>query len=253
MAILKRIRMAAKRLSGCRTSVTASPENYPKDFRPGEIGILEAVRSYTMTSRERIVTLVRATDFIVRNHLPGAFVECGVWKGGSMRAVALALLERDIQDRDLYLFDTFAGMSEPTQHDRKLNETTLAREKWEQTARDGHNEWCYAPLESVRDAVCSTGYPANRVHLIKGKVEDTLPCEYPDSIALLRVDVDWYEATAHVLQNLYPRLIQGGVFIHDDYNTWAGAQQATDEYFANTNSRIFLSRVDGSCVMGVKP
>jgi hypothetical protein len=104
----------------------------------------------------------------------------------------------------------------------------------------------------VRAALLSTGYPAERVHLVEGRVEDTLPAAAPDAIALLRLDTDWYAGTKHELETLYPRLSPGGVLILDDYGHYEGARRAVDEYFADAGGRPLLSRIDYTGRVGVK-
>ena len=64
------------------------PTAFPPDFESSEIADVLAVQAYTMTSAERIVSLIRAVEYVVRHRIPGDIVECGVWKGGSMMAVA---------------------------------------------------------------------------------------------------------------------------------------------------------------------
>jgi hypothetical protein len=114
------------------------------------------------------------------------------------------------------------------------------------------NSWHYVPVEEVRAAVLSTGYPAERVHMVEGKVEDTLPGAAPERIAVLRLDTDWYASTKHEMEQLYPRLSPGGVLILDDYGHYEGARQAVDEYFAEHGGRPLLSRVDYTGRVGVK-
>jgi hypothetical protein len=199
-----------------------------------------------MTSPDRLAGLVGGMQHVLRHEVPGAIVECGVWKGGSMMAAALTLLAHDVTDRDLYLCDTFAGMSEPTSVDiagEGLGAPNAdARTIWATRQRAGRSDWAYAGLEEVRANLLSTGYPPARLHFVKGKVEDTVPRDAPSVIALLRLDTDWYESTRHELTHLYPRLCCGGILIIDDYGHWPGARKATDEYFAPRPP--FLHRLD---------
>lgn len=79
-----------------------------------------------------------------------------------------------------------------------------------------------------------TGYPKDKFHFIKGKVEDSLHDEtivLPDKIAILRIDTDWYESTKVELDVLWHRVQSGGVLIVDDYYAWQGARTAVDEFF----------------------
>ena len=96
------------------------------------------------------------------------------------------------------------------------------------------------------------GYPRERIHLVKGKVEDTIPGTIAERIALLRLDTDWYESTKHELTHLYPRLSRNGILIIDDYGHWRGARQAVDEYFAASDEPVYLHRVDYTARLLVK-
>ncbi len=212
--------------------------------------IVRTVRPRTMTAHEKINALVLSVRYIVDHDIPGALVECGVWRGGSMQAVALALLDHGISDRDLHLYDTFEGMSEPTEEDRALDGTPAA----ELLARQSREAkiWAVASLEDVRAAMAETGYPADRIHYHVGKVEDTIPAHAPDRIALLRLDTDWYESTRHELEHLYARVPPGGVLIFDDYSTWQGARKAVDEFVERTGEPLLLVPIAAGRI-AVKP
>ncbi len=107
-------------------------------------------------------------------------------------------------------------------------------------------------MEEARANVLSTGYPAGNVALIKGKVEDTIPAAAPAKIALLRLDTDWFESTDHELKHLYPRLSRGGILIVDDYGYWQGARKAVDQYIAENQLQLLLTRVDDSARMCIR-
>lgn len=236
-----------------RRWLRGEPQALPPDFDAQASEIIRAVRAYTMTSPERLFSLIQAVRYISSARIAGSIVECGVWRGGSMMAAALTLLERGDTARELYLFDTFEGMSPPgsrdVSHDGKAASELLAAPR--STAAD--SAWCYATLPDVQAGLASTRYPAERVHFILGKVEDTLPRQAPGSIALLRLDTDWYESTRHELEHLYPLLVPGGVLIIDDYGHWAGCRQAVDEYFGARNIPLLLHRVDYTGRIAVKP
>jgi hypothetical protein len=225
---------------------------YDHDVPPELVAITERVRPYTMTSQRSVIGLCEAVRYLGRAGVGGAIVECGVWRGGSMMAVALTLLDAGIDDRDLYLFDTFAGMPEPGPRDISLVEPgQAARERWGASRQADHNAWAFASLDDVRDNVLGTGYPPERVHLVAGDVEATLPDAAPERISLLRLDTDWYTSTRHELEHLYPRLAPGGVLIIDDYGTWAGAREAVDEY--PPARELYLARLDAFARIAVKP
>jgi hypothetical protein len=224
------------------------------DYSPELEDTIRRVRRNTMTTPRRIAALCDSVEHVVREGVPGAVVECGVWKGGSMMAAALTLIRLGATDRDLYLFDTFQGMPPPTEEDVfSAYDGYNPMRHWRRRRREGAtSSWHHVSAEEVRRAVLSTGYPAERVRLVEGRVEETLPGAAPAEIALLRLDTDWYESTRHELEQLYPRLSAGGVLILDDYGHYEGARRAVDEYFEAEGGRPLLSRIDYTGRVGVK-
>jgi len=221
-----------------------SRNGFPADFDLRDIEIIRAVAPYTMTSTERIQALISAVRYLARGDIAGDFVECGVWKGGSVMAMALTLLQDGPADRRLHLFDTFAGMTQPGSQDVDYLGQT-ASQILEQVR-------CAATRAEVEAAVFSTGYDRGQVQFVPGPVEETIPAQAPDQIALLRLDTDWYQSTRHELTHLFPRLAPGGVLIIDDYGHWQGARRAVDEYFETNSVRILLHRIDYTGRIGVK-
>lgn len=222
----------------------------PPDIDPSARSVIEAVAPFTMTSPERILAFRDAVEHVCRHSIEGDIVECGVWRGGSMMAAALTLLEIG-HERRLHLFDTFEGMPPPGEDDRDIGDVA-AEELLAGEDRETGSTWAFGPLADVRRNLDSTGYPAELVRFIQGRVEETIPAEAPDRIAVLRLDTDWYESTRHELVHLYPRLAVGGVLIIDDYGHWKGARKAVDEYIAATGARLLLSRIDYTGRMAVK-
>jgi hypothetical protein len=223
-------------------------------FHPDELAIIKQVTGFTGTSPLRILGLMHAVHYLVDNRIAGDFVECGVWRGGSMMAAAYALLHRKDTSRDLHLFDTFEGMSAPTDKDVMFDGQKAGDILRATPRREGPgNYWCWAGIDDVRTNMAGTGYPAEKIHLIQGKVEETLPQQAPASIAMLRLDTDWYESTKHELEHLYPRLVPHGVVIIDDYGHWKGSREAVDEYFGAQPFKPFLNRLDYSGRLMIKP
>jgi hypothetical protein len=228
----------------------------PSDYDDETREIWEAVKDRTMTHHTRVQFLVQAVRYVERHRIPGAVVECGVWRGGSMLTVAHTLLKLGVTDRDLHLFDTFEGMTEPTERDVRITQGKHADELLSGTGR-GPMAWArpgrfVATLDDVKEGFAAVDYPADRVHLVPGRVEDTVPEHAPERIAILRLDTDWYESTKHELIHLYDRLSPGGVLIIDDYGTWHGAKEATDEFLDETGEPLLLTRVSRAAV-AVKP
>lgn len=213
----------------------------PSDFDARIAATFKAVEPYTETSPERVWGLCNAIEYIVKNGVQGDVVECGVWRGGSMMAAARTLLELGDTSRHIYLFDTFQGMTDVSAEDGER------AARWMQSR---HRERFVVGLEEVRHNLNLTGYPADRIHLVPGPVEKTLPGSAPDRICLLRLDTDFYRSTLHELVHLFPRLQPSGVLIVDDYGSWEGARKATDEYFAD--KAILLHRMDHTGRIAVK-
>ena len=189
--------------------------------------------------------LYKATQYIVESNIPGDMVECGVWKGGSSMLCALTLKALEEMQRNIYMYDTYSGMTQPTEKDIDFK-GAKAIDKWKD-----FNKWCAIPLEKVRETMYSTGYPTKHIQFIKGKVEDTIPGIMPEKIALLRLDTDWYESTYHGLLHLYPRLSPGGILIIDDYGHFKGAREAVDKYITENNIKILLNRIDYTGRIGI--
>jgi hypothetical protein len=227
----------------------------PRSGVPGDIddaakAIIEAVRPFTMTSNEKLYGLISAVRYVVRYGIPGDIVECGVWRGGSMQAAARTFLEVGDLSRELYLFDTFEGMSEPTEFDVRRDGTPAA--ELMRTKDKSSWLWAVASLDDVKSGFEQIPYPAENVHYVVGKVEDTIPAGLPEQIAILRLDTDWYESTKHELDTAYSRLSPGGVLIIDDYGHWAGSKKATDDFVDSLDEPLLLHRLSQGRI-AVKP
>jgi O-methyltransferase len=223
------------------------------DMEGAFLQLYEQCRSCSMTSLERLYALYKAIEYIENAGISGDIAECGVWLGGSMMLAASTLMARQSRSRALHLFDTFEGLPRPDE--------TKDVDLWGNNAMDGWaprrideegSHWARATYDEVSANMASTGYPTEQVLLIKGMVEHTLPANAPKSLALLRLDTDWYASTKHELEHLYPLLAPGGVLIIDDYGHFVGVREAVDEYMASLPQPMLLMRVDYTCRMGVK-
>lgn len=157
-----------------------------------------------------------------------------------------------MESADLYLFDTFDGMTAPTDIDIDPAGRS-AREMLAVEDRATSDVWAYAPFEDVRANMRSTGYPSELIHYVQGPVEQTLPGSAPEKIALVRLDTDFYESTRHELEHLITRVSQNGVLIVDDYGHWEGARRAVDEWFGTLERPVMLNRIDYTGRMAVLP
>jgi len=243
-----KIRGAAKKI-GLDVKRTRT---FPIDFNQEEIEIINKCKPYTMTNNELMYALIHAVQYVVKAKIPGSIVECGVWKGGSIMVAIKALQAQGDLERELYLFDTFEGMTKPSDVD-VTHDNVKALKKFEKTMfNDNSSSWVRADLDEVKEAVFSTGYNKNKIHFIIGKVEETLPDHAPKTISILRLDTDWYESTKHELIHLFPLLSKGGVLVIDDYGHHQGQKKAVDEYFDQNQIPILLNRADYSGRIGIK-
>jgi O-methyltransferase len=210
-----------------------------------------------MTNEAQLLALIDAVRYCVARGIPGALAECGVWLGGSVMAMILTLQDLGRPDRAIYLYDTFDGMTPPSEADVSQFERP-ALDTWREYEQAGELPWrgLFDPaafnLPAVRSALLQTGYPEELLQFVRGPVEETLPTAAPAQLALLRLDTDWYASTRHELEHLFPRLADGGVLIVDDYGHWEGARRAVDEYFESRRAPLLLSRIDYTARIAIK-
>ncbi len=224
---------------------------FPIDFPDDYIETIYKVYKYTLTSQERLFALINAVEYVVNNDIAGDIVECGVWKGGSMMAV-MDTLNRLGKERDLWLYDTFTGMTYPEEFDVDYRGQSARNLMAVSDRNEDRSVWCFSSLDDVKKNLQIIPYPENKIKLIKGKVEETIPENMPDKISLLRLDTDFYSSTKHELEHLFPKLSNHGILIIDDYGHWQGAKKAVDEYVAENKIKIYLNRIDYTARIGIK-
>jgi hypothetical protein len=226
--------------------------NFPPDYNEFDKKLIASVKPYTMTGIYKLKALIDAVKYIENKGIVGDFVECGVWKGGSVMAMIKTLADIEAVSRDIWLYDTFEGMPMPTDRDHATDGIDAEDYFLKTKITDESSDWCKSPIDEVKRNIDALKYAPKRLHFVKGDVCQTLQGDKPEKIALLRLDTDWYESTKTELENLYPRLQSGGVLIIDDYGYWKGQKEAVDEYFKKLGDPLFLSRVDSSCRIAVK-
>jgi hypothetical protein len=207
---------------------------------------LKIVKPYTMTSTERINELFNSLEHIRNNKIDGDFVECGVWKGGNILGIMEYLYYHNMTDRNVWLYDTFQGMTQPEDVDIDLKN---------QKASDIlQNVLCYSSLNEVKKNLSNSKFPISNIKYIIGDVCETLDIQenIPNKISLLRLDTDWYKSTKKELEKLYPILSTNGVLIVDDYGHWEGSKKAVNEYFEKNNIKLDYKKIDYTGIKIVK-
>ena len=217
------------------------------------LALYKLCKPFTMTSTERMYSLYKAVNYVLQNNIPGDFVECGVWKGGSALLIAKMLADKNIIDRKVILYDTYEGMSEPTENDKDIAGQPAISLLQKTSIEIQDSIWCYSSFDEVKANLSISKLPEECIIMIKGKVEDTIPLQLPTkSISLLRLDTDWYESTKHELIHLYPLLNTNGVLIIDDYGHWKGCRKAVDEYVSSNKLSILFNRIDNTGRLAIK-
>lgn len=204
---------------------------------PEESRIISLVDERTMTGENRILNLLNCVEYVVKANLEGDFVECGVWRGGSILAMGHKLLQLQ-KARDIWAYDTFEGTPEPTKEDFVLNTGQTMSSKW------SPGKIAFASREDFD--IGSKEFLDSEVNIIpvQGDIRVTLKDRKPKRISLLRIDTDIYEPVKFALEELWGLITDGGVLIIDDYDTWAGAKKATDEFFQSIGYVPLLMRMD---------
>lgn len=182
--------------------------------------LYEKYQAFTMIPPEAFTSNLSLAKQIVRSELEGAVVECGVWKGGMSAAIAELLGPQ----RAYHLFDSFEGLPLVSEADGQWAKL------WQERKDLWYFDNCKAEQVYAREAMKLTGIEGYFIH--EGWFKDTLPLVEPFPIALLRLDGDWYESTYQCLEVLYPRVVNGGLIILDDYYAWEGCIKACYDYFS---------------------
>ncbi len=217
-------------------------------LNPAKIMLFLKVMPYTMVGYKRLSNAYELSGKAEAENVLGAFVEFGVWKGGAAGVMAAAALrhaqDKQTQPRMTWLFDSFEGLPEPTEKDGAY----AAEYALEHTSgRLRSIEKCVGPIEDVEKLFFSVlRIEREHVRIEKGWFQETLPGAKQElsQIAILRIDADWYESTAYVLEELYGQVTPGGWVIVDDYGHWEGCKKAVDEFFERRGINPQLIPID---------
>jgi O-methyltransferase len=202
---------------------------------------LKIARPLTMVSDPSLVNLARIVRHVIDEEIQGDFVECGVWRGGASFLMADMLRKSQLNDRKVWMFDSFAGLPAPSEADGALASQFL--EKKDSVETHYNNT---ASLEEVTASANALGL-TNYVHLVKGWFEDTLPVHHETigPIALLRIDGDWYESVRCCLDTLYDQVSDKGFVILDDYYHWPGCALAVHDFLSERRLSHRIESVAG--------
>ncbi len=187
--------------------------------------ILEAVQPYTMLDRFRLESLSSLAEQVVRENVPGDFVECGVCNGGSAAVLAAGLTGSP--EKKMWLYDTFEGIPAPGPRDPQEAAALAGQMKGD--------------IRKVREIFSKTNFPEDRLRIMKGEFAETFR-SLPSQAALVHIDADWYESVLLCLRTFYPLVPDGGMIILDDFGWWEGTRRAFYDFCAEQRTAPLLER-----------
>jgi hypothetical protein len=206
-----------------------------------------------MVSETHLKDLEGILGELHQSGVPGAIVECGVWKGGCCMWM-MEVQKSYGMDREFFLYDTFDGMTFPASEKDAAEARVVFNNVGNGYKRDydkWHSEkkWAYAPIDLVKANISTVGYDPSKINYVQGDVLETLTKTVPSCIALLRLDTDWYESTKKELEVLFPLVSSNGYIVVDDYYAWKGSREATDEFLKLNKHTIINIPNNGSVLI----
>ncbi|MBA7691607.1 Demethyldecarbamoylnovobiocin O-methyltransferase [subsurface metagenome] len=197
-------------------------------FKIHKIKLILTVKSHTLLGYLKLLNLYEIASSLEREKIDGGFVECG----GS--AGIIASVAKHNKNRHIWLFDSWEGQPEPTEYD--VSSGKQAKKGMFLSSEEKAKELIFKKL----------GLNDNRVRLVKGWFNDTIPSQKKKigKIALLHIDCDWYESVKFCLEKLYNNVVKNGFIIIDDYEYWEGCKKAVDEFIEKRNLRVELIKTD---------
>ena len=192
----------------------------------------------SMIGYKRMSNVQDCVISVIKNNVPGDFIETGVWRGGTVIFMRAILKAFDVTDRIVWAADSFEGLPEPEPG------------KYEADKDDVF--YTFDELRISLDVVKSNfrkyDLLDDQVKFLKGWFKDTLPTAPIEKLAVLRLDGDMYESTMDGLVNLYPKLSVGGFLIVDDWGSVKGCQAAINDYRKKHNITEEIIPIDNEAV-----
>lgn len=196
-----------------------------------------AIRPFTLLTKERLWNLSDMARRVNNEKIAGDYVECGTCRGGS-GALLASFAKDEGWGRQVFLLDSFQG------HPKARNNAPDAAEasKWTGTMA--------ASTADVRAALESVGaMNPDKVHILSGWFEDSLPGISAQKVALAHIDCDFYDPVLFCLNTLDPRLTSGGFFVVDDYFYYEGCRLAVDKFLKNHEQTYSIYRKIGPAIV----
>ena len=202
------------------------------------------IMPYTLVGIGGLEATYQVANNLLSKGIAGDFVELGVARGGCAALMGSTLFVypgKPSTKRRLWLFDSFEGLPDPTQEDYGDDGTTGEH------VRPLPKGACLGTLDEVKNLLLNQkGFPEDKIVFVKNWFQDTISDNRDriDSIALLRIDGDWYESTKVCMEGLYDKVTVGGAIIVDDYQSCYGCKKAVDEFLSARNLIVNI-KLDG--------
>lgn len=206
----------------------------PYDPAQREMGRDWPFIGYTMIGLRRLQNVRQAVETLVREGIPGDFVETGVWRGGCSIYARACLNQAGAVERTVWACDSFEGLPKP-------NAAKYAADEGYDLSQ---NEYLSVPLERVQENFRRFDL-LEGVRFLKGWFRDSLPTSPIERIAVLRLDGDLYESTMDALGALYDRVAPGGFVIVDDYGNWPPCKKAVHDFLRSRGLSPEIINIDG--------
>lgn len=191
--------------------------------------------AHSMIGMKRMNNIQVCCEDVIKNNIPGDFVETGVWRGGATIFMRAILKEYGVKDRLVWVADSFEGLPSPN-GSKYPDDSKAVYHKIPVLA---------VSIEEVKSNFKKYFLLDNQVKFLQGWFKDTLPNASIDKISVLRLDGDMYESTIDALNNLYPKLSKGGYCIIDDYGVISACKKAVHDYRKRFNIQDEIIDIDG--------
>ena len=206
----------------------------PFNAKVRDEGIDRPIIGFTMVGHKRLDNVQECIEDVLKNNIPGDFIETGAWRGGTTIFMRALLKIHGVTDRVVWVADSFEGMPVP------------------KNVQDGddlsHLDSLSVSLETVKSNFEKFDLLDDQVRFLKGWFCDTLPGAPIDEIAILRLDGDLYHSTMDSLTNLYHKVSKGGYVIIDDYYSWPECGRAVTDFLQQENLKPNLIDIDSSAI-----
>jgi O-methyltransferase len=189
---------------------------------------------HTMVGLGSLDNIQFCMEDVLKQRVPGDFIETGVWQGGAAIFMRAVLKAHDVSDRTVWAADSFQGF--PRGNPEKYSDDV------------GAEGLLAVSIDQVKANFASYGLLDEHVKFLKGWFSETLPTAPIKCLAVARLDGDQYGSTMDALTNLYPKLSVGGYLILDDYGAAVACHDAVHDFRKTHNIEEEIRRVDHTCV-----